>query len=80
MVEATVTATEMKNNFGKYLNMVINGNEVIITKNGKEIGRFIPKKESISFLTDSLIGIVEGDYDLDELKRKALKRKNALPD
>ncbi|MBR4610598.1 MAG: type II toxin-antitoxin system prevent-host-death family antitoxin, partial [Erysipelotrichaceae bacterium] len=37
MVEATATATEMKNNFGKYLEMVIRGNEVIITKNGKEI-------------------------------------------
>ncbi|WP_334305675.1 type II toxin-antitoxin system prevent-host-death family antitoxin [Parablautia intestinalis] len=31
----------MQNNFGKYLNMVINGSEVIVTKNGKEIGRFI---------------------------------------
>ena len=26
MVGATATATEMQNNFGKYLNMVINGN------------------------------------------------------
>ena len=58
MVEATATATEMKNNFGKYLEMVIRGNEVIITKNGKEIGRFIPKSKSISYLTDSLTGII----------------------
>ena len=43
MVEATATATEMKNQFGKYLQMVINGNEVIVTKNGQEVGRFIPK-------------------------------------
>ena len=39
MISATATATEMQNNFGRYLNMVINGIEVIVTKNGKEIGR-----------------------------------------
>ena len=80
MVEATATATEMKNNFGKYLEMVIRGNEVIITKNGKEIGRFIPKSKSISYLTDSLTGIIKGDYDLKEEKAGALDSRYALPD
>lgn len=28
----TTTATEMQNNFGKYLNSVIQGQEIIITK------------------------------------------------
>ena len=48
MVEATATATEMKNNFGKYLEMVIRGNEVIITKNGKPVAQITPicKKNS----------------------------------
>ncbi|MBO4331421.1 MAG: type II toxin-antitoxin system Phd/YefM family antitoxin [Oscillospiraceae bacterium] len=36
MVGATATATEIQNNFGRYLNMVIGGKEVIVTKNGKE--------------------------------------------
>ena len=80
MVEATATATEMKNNFGKYLEMVIRGNEVIITKNGKEIGRFIPKSKSISYLTDSLTGIIKGDYDLKEEKAVALDSRYALSD
>nr|MBQ4458378.1 type II toxin-antitoxin system prevent-host-death family antitoxin [Clostridia bacterium] len=80
MVEATATATEMKNNFGKYLEMVIRGNEVIITKNGKEIGRFIPKSKSISYLTDSLTGIIKGDYDLKEEKAGALDSRYALSD
>ena len=43
MIGATATATEMQNNFGKYLNLVLEGKEVIVTKNGKEVGRFIPK-------------------------------------
>lgn len=32
----SATATEIQNNFGKYLNMVINGNEVIVIKNGNQ--------------------------------------------
>ena len=63
MVEAMATATEMKNQFGKYLQMVINGNEVIVTKNGQEVGRFIPKDKAASYLTDSLTGILKGNYD-----------------
>lgn len=75
MIGATATATEMQNNFGKYLNMVINGDEVIVTKNGKEIGRFIPKNTAISYLTDSLTGILKGNYDLEQEKESALKEK-----
>ena len=37
MILTTATATQMQNNFGKYLNLVIEGQEVIVTKNGKEI-------------------------------------------
>ena len=80
MVEATATATEMKNNFGKYLEMVIRGNEVIITKNGKEIGRFIPKSKSISYLTDSLTGIIKGDYEKKKKKAEALDSRYVLSD
>jgi prevent-host-death family protein len=54
MVEAMATATEMKNQFRKYLQMVLNGNEVIVTKNGQVVGRFIPKDKTASYLTDSL--------------------------
>jgi len=43
MITATTTATEMQNNFGKYLNLVMSGQEIIVTKNNREVGRFIPK-------------------------------------
>ena len=29
MIAATATATEMQNNFGRYLNLVLNGQEII---------------------------------------------------
>lgn len=62
------TVTEMQNNFGKYLNLVMSGQKIIVTKNGREIGRFIPKNAVVSYLTDSLTGILKEDYDLDEEK------------
>lgn len=40
---STATSTQMQNNFGKYLKLVMTGQEVIVTKNGKAVGRFIPK-------------------------------------
>lgn len=80
MVSATATAAEMQNDFGKYLNMVINGNEVIITKNGKEIGRFIPKNISTSYLTDSLTGILKGNYELKQEKDERLREKYEAAD
>ena len=72
MVEVIVTAIEMKNNFDEFLDMVIRGNEVIVTENGKELGRFIPKSRSISYLTDSLTGIIKGEYDLKREKARIL--------
>ncbi|MBR3534044.1 MAG: type II toxin-antitoxin system prevent-host-death family antitoxin [Clostridiales bacterium] len=74
------TATQMQNNFGKYLSMVQGGSEVIVTRNGKEIGRFIPKEKSVSYLTDSLAGILKQDIDPDMAKMDRLKDKYEITD
>ena len=80
MVGATATATEMQNNFGRYLTLVMNGSEVIVTKNGKEVGRFVPKGAAISYLTDSLTGILKGGYDLDEVREERVKARYEAAD
>lgn len=77
---ATATATEMQNNFGRYLNLVISGGEVIVTKNGREVGRFIPKTATISYLTDSLTGILKEDCNIDKLRNDDLREKYGLVD
>lgn len=69
------TATEMQNNFGRYLSLVMSGQEIIVTKNGKEVGRFIPKEATVSYLTDSLTGILKEDYDIDQLKMESMREK-----
>ena len=68
----TVNATEFQNNFGKYLQIVQNGGEVVILKNGREVARLISDKSSASFLTDSLTGILKQEYDEDEITKERI--------
>ena len=77
---ATATATEMQNNFGRYLALVQSGKEVIVTRNGKELGRFIPRDMAVSYLTDSLTGILKGDMDTDQAKEEGLRERYEITD
>ena len=77
---ATATATEMQNNFGRYLSLVMDGTEVIVTKNGKEVGRFLPRESAVSYLTDSLTGILKEGTDFAQIKEERLREKYAITD
>lgn len=74
------TATEMQNNFGRYLSLIQGGQEVIVTKNGKEVGRFVPREKTVSYLTDSLTGILKGAEDIDDVREDRLKVKYEITD
>ena len=74
----TATATEMQNNFDRYLNLVMSGQEIIVTKNGKEVGRFIPKEATVSYPTDSLTGILKEINNLAKVKEEDLKAKYGI--
>ena len=80
MVAATATATEMQNNFGKYLNIVMGGGGVIVTRNGRIVGRFIPNDAAVSFLSDQLLGVIAEDRGLDEVKEEVLRRRYEIAD
>ena len=72
----TVKTTELQNNFGKYLQAVIDGNEIIIIKNGKEVARLISKDKAVSYLSDSLLGILKNDIsEKDITKERVLKHE-----
>ena len=79
MIETIATATEMQNDFSRYLEMVIAGNEVIVTINGKEVGRLIPKERTMSYLTDSLAGILN-KTDPKDIREQSLKAKCEIAD
>lgn len=68
----TATATEVQNNFGRYLQMVQNGGEIIVTKNGKEVARLVSYEKNVSFLTDSLLGVLKHNYDEKEEREERM--------
>lgn len=74
----TVTATDIQNNFGKYLQAVQLGNEIIILKNGTEVARLISKEKSVSFLTDSLTGVLKSSYDEKVLRDERISKHEGL--
>jgi prevent-host-death family protein len=55
-------ATEVKNNFGKYLELAAE-HEVTITRNGKPVARLISIEKEAGFLVDKLRGIIPEETD-----------------
>lgn len=74
----TVNATELQNNFGKYLQAVIDGNEIIIVKNGKEVARLVSKDKTVSYLSDSLLGILKNDISEKEITKERILKHEGL--
>lgn len=74
----TVTATEVQNNFGHYLQAVQSGDEVLILKNGKEVARLVSHEASVSFLTDSLTGVLKHDYDEKAMRTERIETHENL--
>ena len=62
------SATEIQNNFGKYLQFAIEQGEVIILRNGKRVARIISEDATVGFLTDSLHGVLKQHYSDEEVK------------
>ena len=74
----TATATEIQNNFGKYLQAVQSGNEIIIIKNGNEVARLISKDSAVSFLSDALTGVLKKDYDEKRVREERLAKYESI--
>ena len=70
----TATATEVQNNFGRFLKMVQEGQEIVILKNGSEVARLISKAQTVSFLSDSLVGVLSSDVDEKEAQAERISR------
>ena len=62
------SATEIQNNFGRYLQYAIDQGEVIILRNGKRVARIISEDATVGFLTDSLRGVLKQQYTDEDVK------------
>ena len=71
-----VTATEFKNNLGKYLEMATS-QDIFITKNGKSIARLTSPAVNKLALLDDLVGIVPQEKAMDEntIREERLSRQ-----
>jgi len=74
----TATATEVQNNFGKFLKLVQAGQEVVIMKNGVEVARLISKAQTVSFLADSLVGVLSADVDEKNARAERMTRYESV--
>lgn len=62
------SATEVQNNFGRYLQYAIEQGEVVILRNGKRVARIVSEDATVGFLTDSLRGVLKQQYSDEEVK------------
>lgn len=60
-----VTATELKTNLGKYLELAAI-QDIFITKNGKSIARLTSSSIDKLSVLDSLVGIIPSQESIDE--------------
>jgi len=69
-----ITATELKTNIGKYLQLA-ETQDIIITKNNKPIVKLTSLSENKLELLDGLVGIIKDDgYTLDDAKKDRLAK------
>ena len=68
-----ITATELKENLGKYLQISMT-EDVFITKNGKIISKLTNPFKDRRELVESLVGILPDTMTLEEVKAERLSR------
>ena len=70
-----ITATELKANIGKYLQLA-ETQDIIVTKNNKPIVKMTGIQENRLEILDSLVGIIEDDvYTLEDARRDRLAKQ-----
>ena len=69
----TITATELKNDLSKYLQLA-ESEDVYISKNGRIICKITTPYSDKLAMVESLVGILPEDASLDEGKNERLKK------
>ena len=70
-----ITATELKANIGKYLQLA-ETQDIIVTKNNKPVAKLTGVRENKLDVLNSLVGIIEDDgYTLEDARRDRLTKQ-----
>lgn len=70
----SITATELKNNLGKYL-LLSATEDIFITKNGKVIAKLTNPYQDRVEVAKALFGILPEDADMEEARAERLGAK-----
>lgn len=70
----SITATELKQNLGKYLELC-ETEDILITKNGKVIAKLCNPFMNREEMAKSLFGVITEDIALEEAREERLARK-----
>ena len=69
----SITATELKENLGKYLAMA-SQEDIFITKNGKIVAKLSNPYQDRVAIAKSLAGVIPADITLEEAREERLSR------
>ena len=69
-----IGSTEFQNNVGTYLQRAA-AEDIVITKNGKEVARLIGAGRKGEYLVDALSGLFPKNFDAEKTKMEHLKEK-----
>lgn len=72
-----ISATEFKNNLGKYLALA-SQEDIYITKNGKSVAKLTNTKQDKIKIAKSLFGILPADASLEQAKKERLSRHERI--
>ena len=80
MLSTIATRSEIREHIDEYLDMMKNGEEIIMVENHKEIGRFLPRGKVVSLLAEKVKGILSRHVDADKARDEALREKYGITD
>lgn len=67
------TAAEVQNDLGRFLDLVRDGNEVVIIRNGIEVAKLV-SPPAVKSISDSLVGVLPMDVDDKAIRSERLRR------
>ncbi|MBR2707539.1 MAG: type II toxin-antitoxin system prevent-host-death family antitoxin [Mogibacterium sp.] len=70
----SITATELKENLGKYLQLAAS-EDILITRNGKVVAKLTSPYQDLVEAARSLAGIIPADMTIEEARAERLMSK-----
>ena len=78
MAVKIATDEEFQKDFDNYLRAVMYGDEIVLTRDGREIARVLPHGKVLSLLSESMLGVLKHDYDDKAVREERVLRHESV--